>query len=95
MRKINKKVMIMNSNDWSVIMHNFSHKFNQPICNIERMMLDILHNEGISTIEKNHDSKSGIIEVLNMPKKECCTMYNCIAFQIAYEEKFKQKVGVR
>lgn len=95
MRKNNKKVMRMNSNDWNMIMHNFSHKFNQPICNVERMFLDILHNEGISNIEKNPDLKSGIIEVLNMPKKECCTMYNYIAFQIAYAEKFKQKAGVR
>lgn len=95
MRKNIKKVMRMNSNDWNVIMHNFSHKFNQPISNIERILLDILHNEGISAIEKDPDSKSGIIEIMNMPKKECCTMYNCIAFQIAYEEKFKQKVGVK
>lgn len=93
--KNNKKVMKINPNDWNMTMHNFSHKFNQPISNIERILMNILHDEGIYAVEKDSELKAGIVEVVNMPKKECCTMYNCIAFQIAYAEKIKQKAGVR
>ena len=85
------KMIIINEETWNSIVKEIADEYGVDFKLVEVSLMSVLHDEKINKLKKSNKYHSDIIEIINVPKRKCTTLYNPLSFIEEYKLKTKER----